>query len=62
MILEGEIKDAKMSSFSPDFQTLIKHLFPLYFLYELLISLRSQIEVLYNILRKCFQDYQNIKT
>ena len=62
MILEGEIKDAKMSSFSSDFQTLIKHLFPLYFLYELLISLRSQIEVLYNILRKCFQDYQNIKT
>ena len=62
MILEGETKDAKMSSFSSDFQTLIKHLFPLYFLYELLISLRSQIEVLYNILRKCFQDYQNIKT
>ena len=62
MILEGEIKDAKMSSFSSDFQTLIKHLFPLYFLYELLISLWSQIEVLYNILRKCFQDYQNIKT
>ena len=57
MILEGEIKDAKMSSFSSDFQTLIKQLFPLYFLYELLISLRSQIEVLYNILRKCFQDY-----
>ena len=57
MILEGEIKDAKMSSFSSDFQTLIKHLFPLYFLYEFLISLRSQIEVLYNILRKCFQDY-----
>ena len=25
MILEGEIKDAKMSSFSSDFQTLIKH-------------------------------------
>ena len=24
MILEGEIKDAKMSSISPDFQTLIK--------------------------------------
>ena len=51
-----------MSSFSSDFQTLIKHLFPLHFLYELLISLRSQIEVLYNTLRKCFQDYQNIKT
>ena len=28
MILEGEIKDAKMSSFSSDFQTLIKHSFP----------------------------------
>ena len=25
MSLEGEIKDAKMSSFSSDFQTLIKH-------------------------------------
>ena len=25
MILEREIKDAKMSSFSSDFQTLIKH-------------------------------------
>jgi len=25
MILEGEIKDAKMSSFSSDFQTLIEH-------------------------------------
>ena len=31
MILGGEIKDAKMSSFSSDFQTLIKHQFPLYF-------------------------------
>ena len=40
MILEGEIKDAKMTSFSSDFQTLIKHLFLLYFLYELLMSLR----------------------
>ena len=26
MILEGEINDAKMGSFSSDFQTLIKHL------------------------------------
>ena len=26
MILEGEIKDAKMSSFSSDFQTLIKRI------------------------------------
>ena len=30
-----------MSSFSSDFQTLIKHWFPLYFLYELLMSLRK---------------------
>ena len=51
-----------MSSFSSDFQTLIKNLFPLYFLYKLLMNLRSQIEVLYIMLRKCFQDYQNIKT
>ena len=29
MILEGEIKDAKMSSFSSDFQTLIKSQFTL---------------------------------
>ena len=57
MILEGKIKGAKVSSFSTDFYFL-----SLYFLYELLISLRSQTEVLYNIPRKCFQDYQNIKT
>ena len=31
MILQGEIKDAKMSIFSSDFQTIIKHVFPLYF-------------------------------
>ena len=31
----------EMSSVSSDFQTLIKHSFPLYFLYELLMSLRS---------------------
>lgn len=31
MILEGEVKDAKMRSFSSDqFQTLIKHYFPPY--------------------------------
>ena len=40
MILEGEIKNAKMNSFSSDFQTLNQHYFPLYFLYELLMSLR----------------------
>ena len=46
IIFEGEIKDAKMNSFSPDIQTLIKHQFPLNFLYELLMSLSYQ---------KCFQ-------
>ena len=40
IIFEGEIKDAESSSFSSDFQTLIKHQFPLYFLYKLLMSLR----------------------
>ena len=41
MILEGEIKDTKMSSFSSDFQTLIKLYFLcMYFLYELLMALR----------------------
>ena len=39
MIWPGEIKDAVMSSFSPNFQTLIKHL---YFLYGLLRSSRYQ--------------------
>ena len=43
IVVEGATKDAKMSSFSSDFQTLIKHLFPLYFLYELLMSLRRLI-------------------
>ena len=37
MTFEGEIKVAKMSSFSSDYQTLIKHIFPLYFLFELLL-------------------------
>ena len=41
MILGGEIKDAKMNSFSADFQTLIKHQFSFYFLYELSMSLRT---------------------
>ena len=41
MILEGEIKDAKMNSFSSHFQTLMKQKFPLHFRYELLMSLRS---------------------
>ena len=41
LILEGEIRDAKMRSFSSDFQTLVKHSFILYFLHELLMSLKS---------------------
>ena len=51
MILEGEIKDAKLRSFSSNFQTLIEHNFPLYFLYELLMSLRS-IEIKYTKLNQ----------
>ena len=43
MILRGEIKDAKMRRFSSDFQTLIKRLFPLYFLYDLLMNLRRRV-------------------
>ena len=45
LILEGEIRDAKMRSFSSDFQTLVKHSFLLYFLYELLMSLRKFIPI-----------------
>ena len=45
-ILEGEIKDAKMSCFPSDFQTLIKHEFPWYFLYKLLMSSRRRINCL----------------
>ena len=36
----------KMSSFSSDFQTLIKHYFLLYFLYELSMTLRNIDQVL----------------
>ena len=36
-----------MNSFSSDLQALIKHLFPLYFLYELLMSLKSLFTVVY---------------
>ena len=39
MILQGEIKDAKMSSFSSDFQNLIKH--KISFVFSWLMSLRS---------------------
>ena len=46
MILEGENKDAKMSSSSSDFQTLMKHEFLLYFRYELLMSVRSLDKIL----------------
>ena len=42
MILKGEMKDEKMNSFSSHFQTIIKHKFPLYFLYELLMPLRRK--------------------
>ena len=34
MILEGEIKDAKMSSFSSDFQTLFSFVFSLWIMNE----------------------------
>ena len=39
MILDGEITDSKMSSFSTDFQTLIKHVFYLWIidLFEVLL-------------------------
>ena len=47
MILEGETKDAKINSFFYliSKHSLIKHQFPLYFLYELIISLRKAEEV-----------------
>ena len=54
MILEREIKDAKMSSFSSDFQTLIKHFFPLYFLNVLLMSLRSVNQRMLHVRSCCF--------
>ena len=54
MVLEREIKDAKMSSFSSDFQTLIKHFFPLYFLNELLMSLRSVNQRMLHVRSCCF--------
>ena len=46
MILEGEVKDAKMSSFSFDFQTLIKLKFPLYFFmnYQRVLEILIKIE------------------
>ena len=47
MLLEGEINNAKMSSFSSDLQTLIKHLFPLYFLYDILMSLKNLFTVVH---------------
>ena len=42
MILKGKTKDAKMSTFSSNFQTLNKTIMnPFYFLNELLMSLRK---------------------
>ena len=52
MILEREIKDAKMSTFSSDFQTLI--FFPLYFLNVLLMSLRSVNQKMLHVRSCCF--------
>ena len=56
MILEREIKDAKTSSFSSDFQTLVKHRFPLYSRCELLMSLRSDDEDMEEIMSRQIQD------
>ena len=56
MILEREIKDAKMSSFSSDFQTLVKHQSPLYFRCELLMSLRSEDEDMKETMSRQIQD------
>ena len=52
MILPGEIKDPKMSIFSSDFQTIIKHLFPLYFFSILLMSLRRSFQTLFFLMEK----------
>ena len=45
-----------MSSFSSDFQTLVEHQFPLYFRYELLMSLRSEDEDMKEIMSRQIQD------
>ena len=39
-----------MSNFSSDFQTLIKHYFPLYFLYELLMIRETTIKLLDSVI------------
>ena len=59
----GEIKDAryKLSSTSSDFQTLIKHLFPLYFLNELLMSLRKSLTDTHKTQLKQFTPRQESK-
>ena len=44
MILKGEIKDEKGAVFHLISEHSVKHYFPLYFLYELLLSLRTHIE------------------
>ena len=66
MIFEREIKDPKMSSFSSDFQTLIKHYFPLYFLYELLLfkefeNLICKLMLFFNFAIIYFQLIQELK-
>ena len=59
LILEGEIMAAKMSSFSSDFQTLIKHSFLLYFLHELLMSLKKFIPITVDQQNKSSQSLEN---
>ena len=46
----------KMSSFSSDFQTLVKHQFPLYFRCELLMSLRSEDDDMKETMSRQIQD------
>ena len=45
--LKEKLRMQILSNFSSDFQTLIKHKFSLYFLYELLMSLRNVYPGLY---------------
>ena len=51
MILEGEIRIQKCAVFLSDFQTVIKYLSPLYFLYELFMSLRSLFSTFYSLMQ-----------
>ena len=52
-ILTLSCKDAKLSSFSSDFPTVIKHEFSSYFLYELLTSLRKIFNTLFHLSFYC---------